>query len=235
MAGADPCAVTNAVANDYANSVTAVNRKFNALQRLAELLEQLGDAQSLLEGINPTTLIPLYLINFDTYTNLVTACPFLNLPRTPSNESTAALQEQVSTAYANMIKRLNLSPFIRMGNLQSQMDKTATNANKSLNAGTQFMQCLQQACATSATVVNFVNNFQSEANQFAKNYVASNGRVLTTLQEQKVSEVRGLIDNLNELMTTAPVVTPAPPPVIPQVPIPFGHPIPPPPTSPLLP
>ena len=235
MAGADPCAVTNAVANDYANSVTAINRKFSALQRLAELLEQLGDAESLLKGVNPTTLIPLYAINFDTYTNLVTACPFLNLPKTPSNESTAALQEKVTTAYANMIKRLNLSPFIRMDKLQSQMDKVATDANKSLNDGTQFMQCLQQACATSADVVGFVNNFQGEAAQFAKNYLASNGRVLTTLQQQKVSEVRGLIDNLNELMTTAPVATTTPPPLIPQVPIPDGHPIPPPPIAPLLP
>lgn len=235
MPGANPCAVTNAVANDYANSVTSVNRKFNALQRLAELLEQLGDVQSILEGINPTALVPLYLINFDTYTNLVTACPFLNLPKTPSNESTAALQEQVTTAYANMIKRLNLHPFVRMGKLQSQMDKAATKANKSLNAGTQFMQCLQQACATTAAIESFVNNFQEEANQFAKNYVAANGQVLTQEQQQKVSVVRGMIDNLNELMTTAPVVSPAPPPVVPQVPIPFGHPIPPPPDSPVTP
>jgi len=235
MAGADSCSVTNAVANDYANSVTAVNRKYNALQRLSELLEQLGDAQDLLEGVNPTALVPLYLINFDTYTNLVTACPFLNLPSTPSNDSVAELQEKVTTAYANMIKRLNLSPFIRMSNLQSQMDKTASNANKSLNNGTQYMQCLQQACATSATVENFVNNFQQEADQFAKNYLTTNGQILTQQQQQKVSVIRGLIDNLNELMTTAPVTSPSIAPVIPQVPIPYGYQIPPPPTSPLLP
>ncbi len=235
MASADPCAVTNAVANDYANSVTAINRKYNALQRLSELLEQLGDAQSVLEGINPTALVPLYLINFDTYTNLVTACPFLNLPSTPSNESVAELLEKVTTAYSNMIKRLNLHPYIRLGNLQSQMDKSAANANKSLNNGTQYMQCLQQACATSATIENFVNNFQKQASQFAKNYLAANGQVLTQEQQNKVSVVRGLIDNLNELLTTAPVVSPSPAPVIPQVPIPYGYQIPPPPTSPLLP
>ena len=231
---ANPCAITNVLANDYANAVTAVNRKFNALQRLAELLEQLGDISGLLASFNPSALIPLYLIDLDAYTNLVTACPFLNLPPTPSNASTAILQDQVASAYARLIQSLNLSPFIRLDKLQAQMDKVQSKFNDVLNTGSQYMQCLQQACSSVSGVASFVNNFQSELDQYRRTYLAANGQVLTQAMLGKVNAVRGMIDNINELMTTAPVVTPSPAPVLPQVPIPSVPAIPPPPTSPII-
>lgn len=228
---ANPCAVTGAVAAGYQNAVTAINRKFNALQRLAELLEQLGDISALLEGINPAALIPLYAINFDVYTDLVNACPFLNLPKAPSNTSTAQLQAMVGSAYAGMLQKLNLHPFIRLGALQTQMNKVQSSVNESLNTGEQFVQCLAQACAS--TFGFFVNtNFQQQLDQFKRGYLASNGQVLTQEMQGKLQSVRGLIDNINELMSTAPVITPSPTPLVPQVPIPTDHPVPIPPTRP---
>lgn len=228
---ADPCAITGALAADYQNAVTAINRKFNALQRLAELLEQLGDVSALLEGINPSALIPLYAINFDAYTDLVNACPFLNLPKTPSNASTAQLQQMVSSAYAGMIRKLNLHPFIRLGSLQAQLNKVQTSVNEALNTGEQFVQCLAQACASTVGLF-MTTNFQQQLDQFKRGYLASNGQVLTQEMQGKLLSVRGLIDNVNELMSTAPVITPSPTPLVPQVPIPTDHPIPIPPTRP---
>jgi hypothetical protein len=234
MPSANPCAVTNVLASDYANAVTTVNRKFNALQRLAELLEQLGDITGLLESFQPGTLIPLYLINLDAYTNLVTACPFLNLPPTPSNTSTAALQAQVAAAYARLIQRLNLHPFIRLGKLQAQMSKVQSKLNDVLNTGSQYMQCLQQACASVSGVSSFVNNFKSQFDQYQRNYLAANGQVLTQAMQGKVNAVKGMIDNINELLSTAPLVTPSPVPTVPQVPIPSTPAIPPPPIKPII-
>jgi hypothetical protein len=236
MAGVNPCVLTNALANDYANAVALINRKFNALRRLAELLEQLGDVSSLLKGLNVSALVPLYLINFDTYTDLVAACPMLNLPKTPSNASTAALQAQVGAAYARMIQQLNLHPFIRMDKLQAQMDKVQAKVNDILNTGSQYMQCLQAACGAASDVSSFVKeiaqtDFQGQLDQYSRTYLANNKQVLTEQMKNKVSTVRGMIDNLNELSSTAPLVTPSPTPTIPQVPIPTDHPVPPPPTG----
>lgn len=225
------CSVTGVLAADYQNAVTAINRKFNALQRLAELLEQLGDVSALLEGINPAALIPLYAINLDVYTDLVAACPFLNLPKTPSNTSTAELQSMVSSAYARLIQKLNLHPFIRLGALQAQMDKVQAQVNTALNTGNQFVQCLMQACSSTAGFV-LNTNFQQQLDLFKRGYLASNGQVLTQQMQGKLNSVRGLIDNINELTTTAPVITPSPTPLVPQIPIPTDHPVPIPPTRP---
>jgi hypothetical protein len=238
MASVNPCAITNVLANDYANAITLINRKFNALRRLAELLEQLGDISGLLAGLNPSALIPLYLINLDTYTNLVTACPFLNLPKTPSNASTAALQAQVGLAYSRLLQSLNLHPFIRMDKLQAQMDKVQGPLNEILNTGSQYMQCLQQACASATDAVNFVNkiaqtDFQGQLDDYTRTYLANNGKVLTQQMQHKVSEVRGLVDNVNEALSTAPLTSPSLTPLVPQVPIPTNHPVPPPPSGPV--
>jgi hypothetical protein len=226
MASLDPCSISSAVATGYMNAVAAVNRKFNALQRLAELLEQLGDIQGLLEGVNPAALIPLYAINFDVYTDLVTACPFLGLPAAPSNASTAQLQSIVSSAYASMIAGLNLHPFSRLATLQAQMDKVQGRVNETLQQGATFLQCLGAVCNSANVTLNFVNNFQQEFDTFKRGYLASNGQVLTQTMKAKVATVNGLIQNINELNSTVPVVIPSPTPVIPQIAIPTDHPIP---------
>lgn len=238
MPSANPCTVTNVVANDYVNAVGAVNRKFNALQRLAQLLEQLGDINGLLLSLNPAALIPLYDIDFSTYTDLVAACPFLNLPPVPSNASVAALQAQVSSAYSRLIQSLNLHPFSRLALLQAQMDKVQAQVNDVLAVGAPYLQCLGAACGAASDVANFVNNLvqngvQQELSNFSRGYLASNGQVLTQDMKDKVATVRGIIQNINELNTTAPVIIPSPVPVIPQIPIPTDHPIPLPPKGPI--
>lgn len=233
MAGVSPCVITNIIANDYVNVVTALNRKYNALLRLVELLEQLADITSFLPP-NLSSLVPLYLINFDTYTNLVTACPFLNLPPTPSNASTAELQGIVNQAYARFIQMLKKNPLYKLGRLQSQLESLNQQANEILNTGNQYLQCFQQACASAAEVGDFAGHivetdFNGQIDDYTRTYLANNGQVLNTATQNKVNELNGTIDSINELRTTAPVVTPSPvtpissiPPVapVPQIPSP---------------
>lgn len=229
----NPCVLTNVLANDYYKAVTLINRKFNSLKRLAELLEQLGDISGLLPNIS--ALIPLYLINLDAYTNLVTACPFLNLPKSPSNTDIANLQGMVASAYSKLISGLLNHPWARMGALQSQLDKAQHSVDQILNQGTQFFQCLQQACASADSAVTFVSDiaktdFQGQVDDYTRTYLANNGKVLTTGAQGKVDTINGAINNVNELMSPAPLASPpakpiiSPVPSVPQIPSPPAKP-----------
>lgn len=230
MPAVDPCVLTGALANDYFAAVQLINRKFNALRRLAELLEQIGDIQGSLPNIS--SLIPLYLINVDAYANLVTACPFLNLPPHPTNEDIAKLQAEVAAAYQRLLNQLFQHPYLRMGSLQAQLDKVQASVNDILNNGAQFMQCLLQACASAASVAGSIGHIasthiQNELDDYSRTYLANNGKVLTDTMQGKKDQVQGVIDNVNELMSPAPVVTPpsntphvSPLPNVPQIPLP---------------
>ena len=198
----NPCVLTNVLANDYAKAVNAVNRKFNALRRMAELLEQLGDISGFIPDIG--ALIPIYMINLDAYANLVAACPFLNLPKSPSTEDIGALQAQVAAAYARLVGQLMQHPWLRMGQLQDQMNKVQGQVNEALNKGAQFMQCLQQACASVASVSDTVKNFEEYSKDYAKTYLANNGKVINNAMAGKLSQVQGSIDNVNELISARP-------------------------------
>jgi hypothetical protein len=70
-----PCQVLDALAQFQYDVVRRLNRKFNALRRIAELLEQVGDIGVLIPNI--AELIPITSITLDTYQRLVENCPFL--------------------------------------------------------------------------------------------------------------------------------------------------------------
>jgi len=224
----NPCALTDFLANDYFEAVKFINRKFNALKRLAELLEQIGDLRGFIPNIG--ALLPLYMINLDAYANLVAACPFLNLPKNPTNEDIGKLQAQVAAAYARLIQQLNLHPWLRLNAVQDALDKAQSKVNDILNQGGQFMKCLQQACHSLESAVNFVadiaqTDFQKQFDQYTTNFVNSNGQVLNRAMQQKRDEVQGSIDQINTLISAKPLssaeaVVPAAPaaPVIPQLP-----------------
>lgn len=203
----NPCALTNFLANDYYEAIKMVNRKFAALQRLAELLEQIGDLSGFIPNIG--ALIPIYLINVDAYANLVAACPFLNLPKSPSQEDIGALQRQVADAYSRLTSQLMKHPWIRMDSLQDQMNKVQGKVNEVLNQGAQYMQCLQQACTSAGQVVNFVaeisqTDFQEQFDQYTRAFVGNNGQVLNNAMRDKRDQVQGGIDQINELISARP-------------------------------
>lgn len=203
----NPCVIANVLANDYAEAITMVNRKFAALRRLAQLLEQIGDISGFLPQIG--ALIPIYLIDLSSYATLVAACPFLNLPKSPSNEDLGKLQADVAAAYARLASRLTQHPWLRMGRLQSQMDKVQGQVNAILGQGSQYMACLQAACATAESTVNFVQeisqtDFQGSFDDYTRQIVGSNSQVLNDGMQQKYDQVQGSINQINELISARP-------------------------------
>ena len=227
----NPCAITDLLSSDYAKAIRMVNRKFAALRRLAEILEQLGDLSFIIPDV--TKLIPLYMIDVSTYANLVQACPFLNLPKNPGTEDIANLKALVAASYARITSQLQNHPWFRMGMLQGQLDKLQGALSGVLSEGQQYMQCLQQACNSISTVVTDITttNFPKEFDTFSKNYVASTGKVLTQTMDDKRTQIQGAIVNLNELSSAQPLAgsaTPNPVPDTPRVPqVPQLPPVPP--------
>lgn len=179
-----------------------VNRKFNALRRLAELLEQLGDISSFLPDINK--LIPIHMINIDAYANLIGACPSLNLPAV-SNADIGQLQSNLNVAYGNLIRKLEKHPWLRMGKVQDQLAKVQAKYNDTLNQGVQFYRCFQAACNAVDTAADFfadisATDFQQEFDDYTQNFVHGNAQVLNQRMTQKRDEVNGTIANINELI-----------------------------------
>ncbi len=226
----DPCLITNVLANDYLLAVTAVNRKFDALRRLSELLEQLGDIQGLIPNIS--ALIPVFEIDLSTYAALVNACPFLNLPKVPSDADLKKLQQLVSDAYARLLAQLHLHPYIRMGALQGQLDKLHGRLNSILSQGADFLRCLQEACAAAEASATFVQGIgvsaRAQIEHYTNNFVANSGHVLSDHAQTKLNQVNESINQINVLMAPEPVAPPgagpqiSPVPDVPQIPLPPG-------------
>lgn len=226
MPGVTPCALTSLLANDFATALDAVNRKFKALQRFAQLLEQLGDLSGALPII--TGLVPLSSINLEAYSGLLTACPFLNLPPIPAAVDIAALQGLVGAAYNQLIAGLNTHPFNRMSLLQAQMDKAIGRVSGILNQGAQFTQCLEFACGSN--LPSFVApvdpaDVNAQANRFASNGTA----VLTSAQQKKAATIAQMSATIRALFITSGRLTPPTLITGPVVDLPGPHPIPAPP------
>jgi hypothetical protein len=218
----NPCALTDLLSSDYAKAIRMINRKFAALRRLGEILEQLGDLSFLVPDISK--LIPVYMIDLSAYASLVAACPFLKLPKEPGFQDIQRLQALVANAYARITNQLMKHPWFRMGKLQDQMDKLQGQLNGVLSEGQQYVQCLQQACNSVSSVVTDITatNWGKEFDQFARDYTANNGRVLTQGMDDKRSQVQGAVESLNELSSPAPFANPSNPvqdtPRVPQFP-----------------
>lgn len=220
------CSIAGTLANDYIAAVSYVNKKFNALRRLAELLEQIGDLSIFLPDISG--LIPVVEINLDAYLSLVQACPFLNLPKVPVQADIDGLRSLVQSAYLRMIANLNVHPFNRMGKLQAQLDKAQDKFNEIIGQGNDYLQCVSAICSLGLVFP------QSEFDKFKRGYVASGGKVLTPAMQAKVTAVQERITRLNQLIHPNLIPAPAPSLPVPQADIPVDHPIPRPPELPII-
>ena len=195
---ATPCQVTDALARMQYDIIVRVNRKFDAMRRLAQLLMDLGSLEELVPNIN--ALIPVADIDFDTYNQLAAACPFLGLPF-PGERPLVELRSAVIGAYANLVKSSLNHPWSRMGKLQGEFDKFTNSVNFGLGMARSYIQCLQAACnAVGAVGSAFVKvtqaDIQKELTKFASDYTANAGQVLTAPMKLKVAEA---VDTRNEL------------------------------------
>ena len=188
---ADPCAVVDALAAFQLDVLRRINRKFAALRSLAQLLEQLGDLSELVPNIG--NLIPVVDVDLQVYEELVSACPYLNLPPVTTGELNQ-LQSYLTGAYANFFNKLLRHPWNRMGQLQAQMDSFQSQIDSAFTQAGDFLRCLQTVCATGRAVAGQLNaladaDIAKEIGIFANNFVADAGQVMTEPMRLKYAEL----------------------------------------------
>jgi multidrug efflux pump subunit AcrA (membrane-fusion protein) len=199
-----PCAVLDALAQFQFDVMKRLNRKFASLQRIAQLLEQVGDLTVLVPNIGD--LIPISSITLDTYARLVQNCPFLGLPETPTAESLAQLRQRVIEAYSALVRKLLNHPFLRMNKLQEALAKFQSDINAGAAVVSDYIKCLQTICDTIGAIgTAFANISQADIGKeianYTTNFVAKSGQVLTEGQKVKVEQVHTTITEIKALST----------------------------------
>jgi len=201
---ASPCQVLDGLAAAQVEVRRRLNRKFNALLRLSQLLEQLGDTTILFPNLSQ--LIPVVNIDFNTYESLRQNCQFLNLPPAEGNAATAvqALRRRVTDAYAVLLRQLSNSPNFRLGKLQEFMNKAQGDMNMDFAIAGDYLRCAQTACNTVGAVGSTLQDIadadiQKEAADFTSKFVTNSGKVLSAGAQFKYDQTAETIKHLKEL------------------------------------
>lgn len=201
------CGVIDALANFQQSIIDAINGKFAALRRLAELLERLGDLSAFIPDISQ--LVPISSIDISIYENLRSSCPFLNLPPASGDPGQVLgnLRSQVDAAYGRLLSNLDVNPLSRMSKLQQRFDDYQAKFNLGALKGTDFMSCLQAACQAAVQVEGVVSNLSNtsptkvlnSAKTYLNNMVNQQGQILNDGAKQKVSEWQSTRSAVQEL------------------------------------
>jgi hypothetical protein len=204
---ANPCAILDAVSAAQLEVMRRLNKKFEALRRLADLLSQLGDLANWIPNISK--LVPVIDIDLSAYQNLVASCPYLNLPYV-SDGQVKGLRDMVIGAYSQLARQVLNSPWNRAAALQEQMDGYLAEAQQKLwGAGAQagqFIQCMQAMCNAATAAADTANNFYQNAgdagevvSNFATNFVQNGGQVLSDTTRQQAATARSTVSTLRDL------------------------------------
>jgi hypothetical protein len=196
----DPCGIMQALVGWEMKVISSLNKKFAALQRLTELLEQLGDIAS---ALPPTlgVLVPVADIDLDAYTALQVNCPFLNLPPA-TTEDLNELRSKVNAAYALLARDLLKHPWIRMNNVQKALNDFQQKVNYPY--GEDYIRCLNSICAAINVAGSFLENLKqadvaAELASFGQNFVQRGGRVLSDAQAIKRDEAVQVYNQIIDL------------------------------------
>lgn len=197
MAVPNPCGLLQGLVDWEMKIISALNKKFAALRRLAELLEQLGDLSSFLPNLSQ--LIPVIDIDLDVYTSLQVNCPFLNLPPA-TTEDLNELKSKLNAAYAQLAAKLNLSPWMRMNKVQQMLNDYQQKLN--FPYGEDYLRCLSSVCAAIGTAGSLMEkastvNIGKELQLFSQNFVENGGQILTKSMQTKRDEA---IQTYNQIL-----------------------------------
>jgi len=208
------CGVVDALSDFQVKAMEALNARFASLRRLADLLEKAGDLQGFIPDI--TKLIPLASINAELYLNLQVNCPFLNLPPLEGPGAPLTnLRNQVTAAYAILLKNLNLHPFNKLSLLQKKLNDYQGKVNFAVLGTTDFLRCLQAVCAAESSVKGSISRLSNTSPQsvittsqtYLKNFVVGQGQVLSDAAAAKANDLHQVkqgVQNLIETKSLAP-------------------------------
>ena len=194
------CSIVDSLAALNLDVLKRINKKFAALQNLANLLEQLADISSFIPNL--AGLIPVANIDLSMYNAIAANCPYLNLP--PATNQLQALQAAVTQAYTNLFKGILNSPANRLGSVQAEMYKFQAAINTGMGQASQFLQCLQSVCAAGQSALSTLTamsdaGIQKEITTFAENYVAKAGNALSTTAQSKYQASQDALGQLQSL------------------------------------
>jgi hypothetical protein len=198
------CSLIDALADFQVKIMEAINGRFAALRRLANLLEAAGDLTGFIPDISK--LIPLSQIDLRIYDELRVNCPFLNLPPADINaeQFLGELRAQVNAAYGRLLGQINLHPFSIMGKLQEKFNDFQRRINSEALKGSDFLRCLQSICQAEAAVKSLVNrpakSIIDTAEMYYKNQIVGQGQLLSGAAQAKVNDIQNVGKGAKDLI-----------------------------------
>lgn len=198
------CGIIDALADFQVKIMEAINGRFAALRRLANLLEAAGDLTGFIPDI--TKLIPLSKIDARIYVEMQVNCPFLNLPPVDQNadQYLQELKAQVNAAYGRLLGQINLHPFSIMGKLQEKFDAFQTRINAEALKGSDFLRCLQSICQAEAAVKSLINrpakSIIATAEIYYKNQIVGQGQLLSGAAQAKANDIKNVGKGVTDLI-----------------------------------
>jgi hypothetical protein len=199
------CGVVDALADFQVKIMEAINGRFAALRRLANLLEAAGDLSGFIPDISK--LIPLASIDTRLYDELRVNCPFLNLPpiELSAEQYLGQLRAQVNAAYGRLLGQINLHPFSIMGRLQDKLNDFQSRINAAALQGSDFLRCLQSICAAEAQAKSLISrpaqSIIDTAETYYKNMIVGQGQLLSGAAQAKVNDIQNVGKGVQDLMT----------------------------------
>lgn len=161
-----------------------INNRVASLRRLAQILENLGDLNTLIPNIN--NFIPIAEIDTLMYEQLRQACPQLGLPPFTAVDD---MKAAVADAYARVQDYLYNSPYNRMGGIQSKLDDALSKFTQAAGPWDylNWMSCVQfAACGFPDAVVAEVQAgrqlFAEQIGVFAQPINQSEGEIKLGVQ-----------------------------------------------------
>lgn len=201
------CGVVDALSDFQVKAMEALNARFTALRRLADLLEHAGDLQGFIPDISQ--LIPLVSINADLYLNLQVNCPFLNLPPLAASAAPLTnLRNQVIAAYGILLKNLTLHPFSKLDLLQKKLADYQAKVNFAVLGTTDFLRCLQAVCSAESSVKGSISRLSntppsqvvSISEAYFKNFITGQGQILSDSAASKANDLRQAKQGVKNLL-----------------------------------
>lgn len=172
-----------------------VNGKVNSLRRLAQLIERASDPRSLVPDIDQ--LVPLNQIDVQSYENLRTSCPFLNLPS--AAQGIENLRADLNNAYNALIAQLKLHPFLQLQRLVDTLEDLMARSGIDLACVTQYLQCARAACVASGRVASTLDRDTLIVEQYTSTASNPTSAVLSSSAKNKLNEVKSAIEQIQNL------------------------------------
>lgn len=188
-----PCDISNSALNGLVSKLDFLNRKFTTLRRLGELLENAVDPSRLVPFL--PNLINVNSITLDTYQQLRSSCPFLGLPDI-YDDGLGQLQGILFGAYQDLVNKLKIHPWSKLGKLQDELDRIQSSINVAFADVEKYLLCANAACAT----VDLAT--RQTVSTYQENFVDNQNGVLTESMREKSNQINGMITQLQTLTST---------------------------------